>query len=491
MRGARTGPAESHFSRGTFLYGALGIAASLWGFDGIADTGLVSVSSAPAGAKPNWSALRRWIRGRVVCADDADYGAAKQVFNTRFDGAAPAAVVQVADIDDVVAAMGFAAEYRLPVAARSGGHSYAGVSAATGALIIDVRALTGVNVTAGAAIVGPGHTLYEVYRELDRFGLTIPTGMCPDVGISGLTLGGGLGFESRAHGLTCDRLTAATLVLPDGTITEVSPTDAPELFWAIRGGGPLFGVVTSLTFEPCASTPKGVVRLTFPGTSAARVIAGWSDWLAEADRDRWADVSVDADGDGNLDCWMQLICPAGAGDAASAELTDAIGVAPLTLDSWTLGHLDTVTTLAAWRPDHPRASFTNGSDIVAELTDEVIDRIVAALTAFSKVGGTGWVQLNTLDGAIRDTGPEDTAFPWRAHAALVEWGAYQPIPHDTALSWVTAAHRFCAPVSAGAYINYLEPGDALARYYAHNYPRLSALRRSIDPDNRIHTVLTA
>ncbi|MFE3190793.1 FAD-binding oxidoreductase [Nocardia sp. NPDC059240] len=491
MRAIRSGSGRPGLTRGEFLGGALGLALTLWGLDGTSGADPVSISSGPGREKPNWSALERLLRGRVVRAGDSDYGAAKQVFNTRFDAATPTAIVQAADAGDVVAALKFAAEYRLPVAARSGGHSYAGVSTTTGALIIDVRGLTGVSVEDGRATVGPGHTLYEVYRELDRYDLTIPTGMCPDVGISGLTLGGGLGFESRAYGVTCDRLTAATLVLPDGTLTEVSATSRPDLFWALRGGGPLFGVVTSLTFDTFPATAKDVVRLTFTGDSAARVISGWLNWLATADRDQWADVSVDADGNGALDCWMQLICPAGTGGTAVAALTAAIGTSPLTVETQTLDHMDTVTYLAGGSPTSPRASFTNGSDVVTDLTPDAIDRIIEALTTFSLAGGTGWVQINTLDGAIRDTAPDATAFPWRSHAALVEWGAYQPISHDVALAWVTAAHKLFAPASAGAYANYLEPGDPLSRYYAHNYPRLAALRRSLDPGNRIQTVLTA
>ncbi|WP_162958257.1 BBE domain-containing protein [Nocardia yunnanensis] len=250
-------------------------------------------------------------------------------------------------------------------------------------------------------------------------------------------------------------------------------------------------VVAAVTFAAAGghsyagvSTASGTVIID------AQVISGWSGWLTAADRSQWADVSVDADGNGSLDCWTQLICPAGTGDSAAAELTDAIGLRPLTLDTQTLDHMDAVTALAGGSPTSPRASFTNGSDVVTELTSDAIGRILEALTTFSRAGGTGWVQINTLDGAIRDTSPDAAAFPWRSHAALVEWGAYQPISHEVALAWVTAAHRLFAPVSAGAYINYLEPGDALSRYYGGNYSRLAALRRSIDPGARIRTVLT-
>ncbi|MFI5777319.1 FAD-binding oxidoreductase [Nocardia sp. NPDC051570] len=445
-------------------------------------------STGSAAGQANWSQLERQLQGRVVLAGDADYGMAKQIFNTRFDSETPAAVVQVATVEDVAAAMSFAGANNLTVAARSGGHSYAGVSSATGAMIIDLRQLGGVSYQDGEAVVGPGQTLYQVYAELDRFGQTIPTGMCPDVGVAGLTLGGGIGFESRRYGVTCDRLAAATMVLPDGTVTEVSDTSRPDLFWGIRGGGPLFGVVTSFTYRTCPAESKDVVRLTFPGDKVAQAIAGWWAWMQNADRSQWADISVDADGHGGLTCWVQLLCDTGAGPGAVSDFTAAT-MTPLTVEISTLSHMDTVSILGGGSPTQPRASFTNGSDVVADMTPAVIDAVIGALTSFSVAGGTGWVQINTLDGAVRDTGPDETAFPWRTHAALVEWGAYQPIPPEAALAWVTAAHRLIQPSSVGAYVNYLEPGDPLARYYGNNYARLAELRRTVDPGNLIHTVL--
>ncbi|MFE3054711.1 FAD-binding oxidoreductase [Nocardia sp. NPDC059239] len=497
------------FARSVFLRGALGIAVAGVGFagttrlpasdaapaagssDGTAGSSDSASGSSTGSADPKWRALQDKLRGRVILPGDLGYPMAKEVFNTRFDDEMPTAIVQVADAADVATAFGFAAENDLEVAARAGGHSYAGVSTATGTLIVDVRRLRGVRVEGGQAVISPGHTLYEVYGELDRSGQSLPTGMCPSVGVAGLTLGGGFGFESRAYGLTCDRLTAATLVLPDGTVTEVSATARPDLFWALRGGGSLFGIVTSLTFDTIPATAKDVVRLTFSGENADRVIGGWQEWLRGADREQWADVSLDADGEGGLRCWMQLVCPAGSADTVTAALIDAIGVAPADIDTRTLSHMDTVLYLAGGTPDQPRAAFTNGSDIVSELTPDTIGRVLEAVTRFSSVGGTGWVQINTLDGAIRDLSPTATAFPWRDHAAMVEWGAYEPIPHDAAMAWLSDAHATLAPDSVGAYVNYLEPGDPLSRYYGDNHTRLSELRNRVDPDNRIRSVLTS
>lgn len=477
-------------SRSMFLRGALGIAVAGWAsaseLPAHADP---SPSSAELAAAADWDELQNHIEGRVVRADDADYGMAKQIFNTRFDDETPSAVVQVATADDVAAAVSFAAQNKLRLAARSGGHSYAGVSSATGVMIVDLRGLTGVSYQDGTAVVAPALTLSDVYQELDQYGQTIPAGMCPSVGIAGLALGGGLGFESRRYGMTCDRLSAATLVLPDGTVTEVSATSRPDLFWALRGGGHFLGIVTSFTFKTCEATSKDVVALTFPGNRAADAIAGWAEWVRGADHEQWADISVDADGQGGLRCWVQLVCPAGSGALAGAALASAMRMLPLTVEARTLSHMEAVTYLAGGSNTEPRASFNNGSDIVKELSSDVIAVIIEAITMFSRDGNTGWVQINTLDGAIRDTTPADAAFPWRNHAAMVEWGCYEPTPTDIARAWVLEAHQLIKSATSGAYVNYLEPGDPVDRYFGDNFTRLDAIRTKLDPNNRIYTAL--
>ncbi|GAB0106161.1 FAD-binding oxidoreductase [Nocardia sp. JMUB6875] len=471
------------FSRAFFLRGAIGLGVAGW----VAGPGRFGTAHGEAPAA-DWVKLRSQVQGRVITAGDADYGKAKQVFNTRFDDRTPAAVVQVANVDDVAAAVRFAAENDLVVAARAGGHSYVGASTANGALIVDVRRLTGIHCREGKAVVAAGMSMYGVYRELDRHQQTLPGGICPAIGVAGVTLGGGIGIESRCQGLTCDSLVAAQLVLPDGTVTEVSESQRPELLWALRGAGSSIGVVTSLTYRTQPATSKDIVRLTFSGADTTRAISGWSDYCRSADRAQWADLTVDADGHGGISCWIQLTGPAGTGPRATAAFTDAT-TKPLTSDCRTLTHMDTVTHLAGGHETQPRASFTCGSDIITELSADAIDAIVEAVTAHSAAGGTGWTHINTLDGALRDTRPGDTAFPWREHAALVEWGAYQPVPHEVAAAWIADAHQLIEFVSAGAYANYLEEGDSAQRYYSHNLPRLTTLRQLVDPDNRMYTGL--
>ncbi|WP_405494996.1 FAD-binding protein [Nocardia sp. NBC_00511] len=425
----------------------------------------------------------------MVRSDDEDYSSAKQIFNTQFDEEQPVAVVQVANADDVAAAVAFAAANDLRIAARSGGHSYAGVSSATGVMIIDLRNLNNITYADGQVTVEPGLVLYDVYQALDPYEQTLPTGMCPSVGIAGLTLGGGLGFESRRYGMTCDRLIGANLVLPNGTKVEVSETSHPDLLWGLRGGGHFLGIVTSFTYKTCPATPKDLVRLTFPGDRAADGIRGWQQWVTKAPREQWADFSVDCDGNGSLDCWTQLVCAPGTGAAAAAEFTAAVGMLPLSVEIRALSHMETILALAGGSATQPRASFTNGSDVVTTLNDEVIGVIIASLTKFSQAGNTGWVQINTLDGAVRDTHLDAAAFPWRNHAALVEWGAYEPIPPDVARAWVVDSHEMIKSASAGGYVNYLEPGDPMQRYFGDNYTRLDTIRSIVDPTYRVYSAL--
>ncbi len=198
-------------------------------------------------APQDWTALDDSIAGRVILPSDGDYATAKNVFNTRFDGSTPAAVVTVMSTGDVQRAVSFAAKSGIRIAARSGGHSYIGDSAADGAMVIDLRQMSGgisYDDSSGLATISAAVELNSVQTTLDAHGRSIPTGSCPTVGVAGLTLGGGLGSDARRCGLTCDALMSATVVLPSGDAVIASPDDHADLYWALRGGGGgHFGVV--------------------------------------------------------------------------------------------------------------------------------------------------------------------------------------------------------------------------------------------------------
>ncbi|MFI9506485.1 FAD-binding protein [Nocardia sp. NPDC052566] len=439
----------------------------------------------------DWDGLRAAVRGRVVLPGEGGFATAKQLFDTRFDAAAPVAVVQVTSEQDVQAAVDFAGAHGLTVTVRSGGHSYVGASAADSTLVIDMRGLNDVRYetgsgSSGSAVVGGGASLYAVHQRLAESGQTLPLGSCATVS-TGLTLGGGVGVESRRYGLSCDRLERARLVLADRKLVEVSATNQPDLFWALRGGGGgQVGVVTSLTYRTCPAITKDIVQLTFPGAAVARVLTGWADWLRTTDRDTWANIVLGANGAGGVTCRVLLVCPAGKGDPATTTLAAATGAVPLTTNRRTFQHLDAVRFLAG-DTDPPRTVFVAGSDVVPELSIEVAAAVAETLGDRSRSGLSGGVILDPLDGAVQDIPIGDTAFPWRKHTAVMQWFVAEPNDPGEAAHWITTAHDRLGAHSVGGYVNYLEPGYTPRRYFAENLDRLRRIRAVTDPVDRFRS----
>lgn len=193
--------------------------------------------TALASAAPDWAALDRAVTGPVYRPGSTGYGSSKLVFNTRYDGRTPLAVVRPSGQADIQQTLSFARRYGLKVSPRAGGHSYVGASAASGTIILDLRGLAwATSISGSSATVYAGSTLYPVKAALAARGLAIPAGTCPTVGAAGLTTGGGLGVESRRWGLTCDRVTSMTVVTGAGAALRISPSAHAELFWALRGG---------------------------------------------------------------------------------------------------------------------------------------------------------------------------------------------------------------------------------------------------------------
>jgi FAD/FMN-containing dehydrogenase len=232
----------------------------------------------PALSDRAFRALRRDVRGPVLLPRTPGYGRARLVFNSRFDGRRPAAVVQPRDTQDVRAAVRWANRFDARLVPRSGGHSYAGYSAGDRAVVLDLRRINGIRVKPGGqrATVGAGTRLIDVYAALARRGLTTPAGTCPTVGVGGLALGGGFGLASRRFGLTSDNLKAVTIVTADGRIRRVDRDTDEDLFWASRGGGGgNFGVATG--FELRAHRARGAAYffISWPWSHATAAIAAW------------------------------------------------------------------------------------------------------------------------------------------------------------------------------------------------------------------------
>jgi FAD/FMN-containing dehydrogenase len=333
-------------SRQAFLRGAAGALAAGAVF-GSGRVGSMRATAAPAAS--GWDGLSTALGGEVLLPNSAQFGAAKQVFNTNYNGFTPAAIVTPKSAADVQKAMAFAAANNLKVAPRSGGHSYIGASTANGAMVLDLRQLPGeanYDASTGQVTVTPATSLYTMHRTLAAAGRGIPTGTCPSVGAAGHALGGGMGAQSRHAGLLCDQLTSASVVLPSGQAVTASAASNPDLFWALRGGGGgNFGVTTSLTFATFPTKDVDAVNLNFPPQSFAQVLVGWQNWLRTADQNSWAlaDATVDPMG---THCRILATCPAGSGNSVAAAIAQAVGMQPSGTENHTFNYMDLVNYLA-------------------------------------------------------------------------------------------------------------------------------------------------
>jgi FAD/FMN-containing dehydrogenase len=483
------------FSRQTFLRGAgvLGAGALLGGCR--STTSGARPTGSPASPAPqDWAALDDAIEGRVILPSDGEFATAKALFNSRFDGSRPAAVVTAISIGDVQRAVTFAARNGVKVAARAGGHSYVGDSAPADAMVIDLRQLRGaITYDGGSQLVTipAAAELNSVQTTLNTYGRSVPAGSCPTVGVAGLTLGGGLGADTRRRGLTCDALVSATVVLPSGESVVATQDDHNDLYWALRGGGGgHFGIVTSFTFRTFPVADRDVVTLVFPEGAAAQAILGWHDWISDADPTNWSMVNVTGS-DSGLRCSVVLAASAGDGPAAADDLIAAIGTSATDDTTRTLNHMALVDYFSGGEDATRPRAVVAGSDIVGEMTRDAAESIVAAASARPKGLGSATVVVESLSGAVRDVEPGGTAFPWRREAACLQWYTEPSSPEtvDAAREWLTDAHETLGTHSVGGYVNYVEPDMPVARYFGGNLDRLTAIRRTYDPDAVMYSSL--
>ena len=466
-------------SRQTFLRGAAGALA--------AGTILGQARAAAEPLATGWEGLSAAVGGHLILPDNGQFGAAKQVFNTNYNGSRPAAIVTPTSVSDVQKAMQFAAANKLQVAPRSGGHSYTGASTANGALVFDLRQLPGgvdFDPASGRVTAPPATSLYELHQVLAAAGRGIPTGTCPSVGAGGHALGGGLGAQSRHAGLLSDALTSASVVLPGGQAVTASAAENPDLFWALRGGGGgNFGVTTSLTFTTFPISDVDVVNLHYPPQSFAQVLVGWQNWLRSADRSNWA-LAEGSSGAGGTQCRIMATCPVGSGASVQSAITSAVGAQPTGSDIQTFNYLDLVRYLAANNLNPAPLGYVGGSDVFPAIDAGAAKGIAGAMNAFPAGAGRMLVIMHALDGALASVAPNATAFPWRRHAALVQWYVETAGNPSAAAGWLNTAHQAVQQYSAGGYVNYLEANQPASRYFGPNTAQLSAVRQKYDP-NRV------
>lgn len=432
-----------------------------------------SGSSVPSGP-PDWTALRAKLSGRLLLP--GDNGFTYQGFNPVWDVRKPAAVARCTSASDVQACVS-AARSRVPVAARGGGHSYAGYSSPENGLQIDLRGLAGVEVLPGDQVrIGAGALLGEVAEALAKSGRCLPTGTCPSVGVAGLTLGGGIGVLARKYGLTCDHLVSATVVTADGRQLTTSAQEEPDLFWALRGGGGgNFGIVTSFVFATLPAPDVTVFSLQYPAGAAADVLGAWQGWIAQAPRELWSNVVLRGGPQPTCRVGGCLIGSAGA----AADLLAALPAAPERFVQ-PRSYPEATRYFAGAPVD--RESFVASSRIVRT---PIADPGRAA-NLMAGQSDESYLIFDSLGGAVSDVAPDATAFPHRTALACAQ--LYFKTPPDAAGEAAKAMGQardgLGALVGDTGYVNYLDPQlpNWAEAYYGGNLARLREVAAKYDPD---------
>ncbi|MDX6366776.1 MAG: hypothetical protein QOK30_1852 [Nocardioidaceae bacterium] len=454
----------------------------------VAQSSRSTASSSHGPTTADWRSLAHSIEGDVVQPPDGDFPSVSRLFNTRFDGVLPVAVVEAASADDVSAAVAFAQRFALRSRPKAGGHSYVGASTVAGGLVIDVGRLASVHYDAASAVatVGAGARLYPVHAALDSHGRTIPTGTCPTVGAAGLTLGGGIGVASRESGLTCDAVVGLTMVTADGRIRTVDDQQETDLFWACRGGGGgNFGIATSMRYATSPARPVGFFRLDFPWSTASTVIRGWAARVRTMDRAAWANLHLNASSQGTTTVEVFGTCSAGEEDSEATAMEAAVGANATDVSTFSKSFLDAVSYLGGGTTS-ARQAWAAGSDVLPAMPPALATALTGFVADRAAKRSSVAAILDPLTGRVGDVPVEATAFPWRGALCDVQW--YIGLPSSPshgdvqhAYSSIAHAHRAVAAYSQGGYVNYLEPHRAVSSYYGANYARLRSVKASVDP----------
>ncbi|MCZ2261046.1 FAD-binding oxidoreductase [Isoptericola sp. QY 916] len=418
--------------------------------------------------------------GDVVVPGDDDYEDARR---TVFATGSPALVTRPRDEAEVAAAVTYAARAGLPLSVRSGGHGLTGRATNDGGIVVDLRRLDAVEVVdphRRLVRVGAGATWGPVAAALAPHGLGISSGDTASVGVGGLTLGGGIGWMVRRHGLAVDAVVGARVVLADGRTVVASPDSHAGLFWALRGGGGHVGVVTSLDLVAARVGDVRYGAISFAPDGAAGLVAGWRDALRTADEEL-SSTLVLAPAKGDRPASASVLVCASHDDAAAAERS----IEPLRRLGTVLA--DDVATvpyadvLAAGGHHPPGVRLVGRNVLVPRLDDDAVAAVVSASTGAPPLA----LALRALGGAVSRVLPDETAFAHRDAEALVVGGAL--VPQDASDADVEAAlagwHDVAAH-GAGAYVNF--QGTATAADLGAAYPpatlaRLRAVERSYDP----------
>ena len=439
--------------------------------------------------------LKGRMRGRVIAPDDPEYDQARSIWNAMVDKR-PGAIARCTGVADVMQAVSFARDAGLRIAVRGGGHNIAGNALCDDGLTIDLSSLRSVHVDPDArlAYVEPGATLADVDHETQAFGLATSLGINSTTGVAGLTLGGGFGWLTRTLGLAVDNLTAAELVTADGHRVQVSANENPDLFWAIRGGGGNFGVVTQFVFELHPLGPEVLAGLiVYPFAQAKQLLTRYREYV---------DTIPD-----EMAAWVVLrkapplpFLPEAvhgqevvifafmhAGDVEQGKRL----IEPLRRFGDAHGEHIGAMPFAAWQQAFdpllgPGARNYWKSHNFAKLSDGAIDTVIEYAGKLPSPQCEIFIAL--LGGAANRVAADATAYPHRAVKFVMNvhgrWD--EPAQDQDCIRWSRAFFKAAEPhAMGGVYSNFMtaEETDRIAAAYGPNYQRLAQIKGKYDPDN--------
>jgi len=438
--------------------------------------------------------LRSRVRGQLIQPSDEAYDSARRVYNAMIDKR-PGLIVMCADAADVIAAVDYARENRMLVAIRGGGHNGGGLGTCDGGVVIDLSRMKGVRVdpTAHTVRVGGGCTWGDVDHATHAFGTAVPTGIISTTGVGGLTLGGGIGHLSRKHGLTIDNLLSADVVLADSRFVIASSDRNEDLYWALRGGGGNFGVVTSFLFrlQPVKTVYAGPTF--WPLDQAGGVMKIYRELIAGAPDDVngfFAFLTVPPAPmfpehlHGKKVCGIIWCCTESVSEAEKTikpmrqfgkPVFDHVGPMP---------HPALQSIFDPLYP--PGLQWYWRADFVKELSDKAIELHLEHASRLPTMHST--MHLYPVNGAVQRIGKSETAFSYRdvTWAEVIVGVDPEPAHREKIVAWTKEYWDALHPHSAGgAYVNFMmeEGQDRVRTTYRDNYQRLATVKKKYDPTN--------
>jgi FAD/FMN-containing dehydrogenase len=434
--------------------------------------------------------LQTGLRGQLLQPGDAGYDAARRIDNAMIDRR-PALIARCAGVADVLAAVRFARKHDVLVSVRAGGHNVAGNAICDGGLVIDVSPMKGIRVDPAARTVQAqaGVTWGELDAETQAFGLATTGGVISTTGIAGLTLGGGVGWLNGRFGLACDNLIAADVVTADGQFLRATEQEHPDLFWALRGGGGNFGIVTSFEYRLHPLGPMVLSGPVFHPAARAREVLRFYREFSAGEPDELTTYAGLLTGPDGAPLVGLVPCYAGPPDQGQKLVERLRSVGPPAADM--VGPMPYVAVQRMFNDAFPPGRYNYWkSSLTPQLSDQLIDAVVEHMARVPSPHSA--VMLEHYHGAYSRKAPTSTAYSHRRPTydvvIIANWTS--PADNERNIAWARELFAAVQPqVSRAGYVNFLDQDDGAERVraaYGDNYDRLVSIKRKYDPKNFFH-----